>query len=77
MKIYGYSKSSPDLLLEMQEITIKGEAHSLRAIAKLLLECADKIEEKANWEHEHLQDEWLGWSDDMPDLIVYNPHLSK
>ena len=73
MNIYGYSKSDAEALLEMDEITIRGNSKALRAMAQLLLSCADKMDQEVEWDHKHLQDEWNEWREAMPDLVVVNP----
>lgn len=73
MKIYGYSKQRPDDLVEMSEVTIQCTPNGLRAIAELLNNSANELEENKDWGHAHLQDEWQDWKDGMPDVVVYKP----
>ena len=54
------------------DVTIEADPASLRAIAHFLLASADacdQAQERAGM-HAHLQDEWDGWQDDFPDLVV-------
>ena len=73
MKVYGYSKNGGDILQDMEEITLRCNASELRAIASLILKCANN----KNWEHLHLQDEWEGWVENMTDVIIQNPNKSN
>ncbi|UHQ54978.1 Imm32 family immunity protein [Microbulbifer sp. YPW16] len=69
MKIYGYSKSTDNQLLELTEVTISAGPEVLRSLAAFLADCADGIEkEGSSWEHEHFN---VGES--LPGLIVHNP----
>lgn len=72
MKIYGYSKSNPDSLIEMEEVTFQADPSSIKAIAEMMLRFVDQ-QNQGGMEHLHLQDEWSGWNDEMPDVIVHKP----
>ena len=72
MKIFGYNKTTNESeLLEMREVTFQANPETLRAIAEFLNKSADLIEEyQENFGHLHLQDEWSGWEEGCPDVIV-------
>lgn len=75
MKIFGYSKSDEDTLLEMQEVTIQASPSRLRELAKFLIDFADQIERgKINDQgHSHLSDELTtDWNEDFSDVILYH-----
>ncbi|MDZ5634435.1 hypothetical protein [Janthinobacterium sp. GMG1] len=54
------------------DVTIQADPATLRAIARFLLASADTFEQAQDRTgmHAHLQDEWDGWQDDFPDLVV-------
>ena len=54
------------------DVTIEADPATLRAIAHFLLASADEFDlaQEPAGMHAHLQDEWDGWQDDFPDLIV-------
>ena len=54
------------------DVTIEADPATLRAIAHFLLASADAFDlaQEPAGMHAHLQDEWDGWQDDFPDLIV-------
>ncbi|WP_444940564.1 Imm32 family immunity protein [Microbulbifer sp. ZKSA004] len=69
MKIYGYSKSSGDELLELAEVTISANPECLRSLATFLVHCAESIIKKGcSWEHEHFEE-----GESPPVLVVHNP----
>ena len=73
MKIFGYKENESDEngLLEMKEICFQASPKALRAIARLLTESADLIEENpGSIDHLHLQDTWEDWQEDYPDIVV-------
>jgi broad specificity phosphatase PhoE len=73
MKIFGYGrkKVNEQGLLEMDEVCFQASPRALRAIAKLLTESADLIENNpGSIEHLHLQDTWQEWQEGYPDIIV-------
>ncbi|AQR68228.1 hypothetical protein BZG29_07550 [Janthinobacterium sp. LM6] len=58
--------------LPCSDVTIQADPATLRAIAHFLLASADAFDlaqDRAGM-HAHLQDEWEGWQDDFPDLVV-------
>ena len=58
--------------LPCSDVTIQADPATLRAIARFLLASADTFEQaqESAGMHAHLQDEWAGWQDDFPDLVV-------
>ena len=58
--------------LPCPDVTIQADPATLRAIARFLLASADTFEQAPDRAgmHAHLQDEWDGWQDDFPDLVV-------
>jgi len=72
MKIFGYDKTTNESeLLEMREVTFRANPDTLRAIAEFLNKSAELIEgHRENFGHLHLQDEWSGWKEGCPDVIV-------
>ena len=72
MKIFGYDKTTNESeLLEMREVTFRANPDTLRAIAEFLNKSAELIEEhRESFGHLHLQDEWSGWKEGYPDVIV-------
>lgn len=65
--------------IRLDGLAICAELDSLRAIAKLLNDAADGIENDpdGSWDHIHLQDEWQDWNEDKPDIEVYHPKYLK
>lgn len=73
MKIFGYKNKEVNEygLLEMKEIAFRASPDSLRAVAKLLTDSADRIEQNpGSIDHLHLQDTWREWQEEYPDVIV-------
>ena len=58
--------------LPCSDVTIQADPATLRAIARFLLASADTFDQAQDRAgmHAHLQDEWDGWQDDFPDLVV-------
>lgn len=54
------------------DVTIQADPATLRAIAHFLLASANTFEQAQEpaGMHAHLQDEWEGWQDAFPDLVV-------
>ena len=70
MKVFGYSDSKKDTLLELSEVTFSSNAESIRELASFLIKCADEMEEYGDsWEHEHFSSEK---AQSVPDIIVFN-----
>jgi len=60
MKCYGYT-AKKDELLELTEVTIQGDASSLRRLADFIRSCAERMEaHEDDWEHEHFGDSAFG-----------------
>lgn len=75
MNIYGYTKGSDsnERLQELSEITLKADPSELRTIADFILDCANEIENDVNgiWEHMHIEDRVVDWSQDTASIIVF------
>lgn len=58
--------------LPCSDVTIHADPATLRSLAHFLLASADTFEQAQDpaGMHTHLQDEWAGWQDDFPDLVV-------
>ena len=69
IKIYGYEIDAIDKLLEMNEVTIAGDAHAFLALAEFFRRCAAEIQAESNWEHEHFR------HDAQPEIVAYNIRL--
>ncbi|MNM09092.1 hypothetical protein D3C81_191740 [compost metagenome] len=73
LSLHCYLQDTPsEQALPCSDVTIHADPASLRAIAHFLLASADtfdQAQERAGM-HAHLQDEWDGWQDDFPDLVV-------
>ena len=76
MKIYGYTSTESEELLELNEVSISANPEILRELSGFLLKCADEIEtHKEDWEHEHFSTE-NRTEEEYPRLIIYNEELS-
>lgn len=65
MKVFGYSVTNEDELLELRETTVcVSDAAEARALSALFLQCAREMESNPEWDHVHFS----GGS--VPDLIV-------
>jgi len=80
MKVYGRAKRTVDDtgLMEMSEVCICAHPDALRAMAKLLEECALELEgdQRYKFSHKHLSGVWNNFGQKMTDLIVSNPRKS-
>lgn len=56
MKCYGYSKTEPDELRELSEVTFHGTAEQLIELSNFLLDCIEIMKTDPAWEHSHLSD---------------------
>jgi hypothetical protein len=73
MKLYGYAKSSDDLL-ELEELTLQGEPETLRQLAKFLDKMADGIEnDREDFGHGHANDYCFDWPEDAAEITVFKP----
>lgn len=73
LSLHCYLQDAPaERPLPCSDVTIQADPATLRAIAQFLLASADTFDlaqDRAGM-HAHLQDEWAGWQDDFPDLVV-------
>jgi len=71
--IFGRFKDNGEEIEKLDEVTIQSTPDVLRAIANMLINSANELEKSPDWDHVHLQDDWEGWSNEDPDIIVVNP----
>lgn len=80
MKIHGYAKDAraADSVVpsELAEITLVATPAELRRIANFLEACANGMEARSTWEHEHLSDKDRSF-DDSPHFVVFNPEACQ
>ena len=81
MKLFGYAigSASPELIIpdELAEITLIANPRELRTIASFLLAAAEGMEKRgADWEHEHLSDQYKEFQN-SPHFIVFNPEATS
>lgn len=75
MKLFGYSATSSESLLELSSATIQAGPSELRRLAKFLEHCASRIEANSAerlWEHEHFCDHYP--EEPRPDIVVASPY---
>ena len=70
MKIYSYQEDA-DEFLDLQEISFVAKPEDLSEVVKffqkaIALQKSGESEE----DHIHLQDEWDGWNDSYPDIVI-------
>ena len=71
-----FSDTGETHMKESEGIAISATPEVLRAIAKFLAEAADDLEEMGEeFSHVHFMDEWQGWTDDVPDIQVWNDKI--
>ena len=72
MKIFGYKEKiiNKHELLQMSEVTFQASPETLRAIAKFFLDSAEYLEKHDDFDHAHLQDDWSGWQEHYPDIVI-------
>lgn len=74
MKFYAYPDGKPlneHGLVELSELTFRGDADALRTIAQFLLASADEMDKLGqHFGHSHLQDACETWDENWPDVIV-------
>ena len=71
--LHCYLQDAPaERPLPCSDVTIQADPATLRAIAHFLLASAAQFElaQDRVGMHAHLQDEWEGWRDEFPDLVV-------
>ncbi len=69
MKLFGFLGENGNSKL-LEQVTLEIDAPELHKLSKFLLQCAEEIEDDAEWEHEHFSD-YLGCVIEH-DLVVYN-----
>lgn len=73
LSLHCYLQDTPsEHALPCSDVTIHADPATLRALAHFLLARADTFEQAQEpaGMHAHLQDEWDGWQDDFPDVVV-------
>ena len=73
LSLHCYLQDAPsEQALPCSDVTIQADPATLRAIARFLLASADEFDQAQEpaGMHAHLQDQWAGWQDDFPDLVV-------
>lgn len=68
MKIFGRIDGCEDLF-SLSEIAIQVEPEVLRGIAAFFTRCAQEMEGKIPWDHEHFSDSEFA-TDSSPEIIV-------
>lgn len=67
MKIYGYSNTNSEGIIEMNEITISAGPCTLREVANFFSKCANEIEKDSDfWEDKHFK------GNNTPQIVVFN-----
>ena len=77
LEVYGYPSSGEELSRpwRLKEISFAADPQTLREVAKFLVESADLLEKHGvDFSHEHFQDWWPEWEDELTDIIVCNPN---
>lgn len=70
LKIYGYENQDTDTLLTLREVTFEITSEHAKRIGEFFLKCVKEMNEKPEWEHEHLN------GGDIPDVIIYKARNS-
>ena len=69
-KIYGYESSDSEDILELNSVSICGNARVFRQLACFFQRCAVEIEKEASWDHLHFLDSPEGTGIEGVDLIA-------
>lgn len=70
LKIYGYESSDSEEILELNSVSICGNALVFRQLASFFQRCAIEIEKEAGWDHLHFLDSLEGTGIGGVDLIA-------
>ena len=70
MKIYSYQEESEEFL-NLQEISFVAKSEELSEVVRFLQKAIELQKSgKSDEDHIHLKDEWYGWNDSYPDIVV-------
>lgn len=72
MKLYGYSVSDDERLLNLKEVTLFADSKQIMALSKFLAQCAQEMEANPEWEHLHFD---CGASADL--IVANSQHKAK
>lgn len=69
-KIYGYESSDSEEIIELNSVSICGNAQAFRQLASFFQRCADEMELETSWDHLHFLDSPEGDGIEGVDLVA-------